>query len=59
MKSSTYPPARAFAELAAQHAALRGMMDRCDELADELDRGGMGPMQLARGGAAPARIRRA
>lgn len=48
MKSPPYPPSRALAELAAQHAALRGMMDRCDELADELDAGRMGPVQLTR-----------
>jgi hypothetical protein len=48
MKSPMYPPGRALAELAAQHAALRGMMDRCDELADELDAGRMGPTQLTR-----------
>jgi hypothetical protein len=43
-----YTPARALAELAAQHDALRGMMDRCLELADLLDAGQMGPMQLTR-----------
>lgn len=48
MKSPSYPPSRALAELEAQHAALRGMMDRCDELADELDAGRMGPVQLTR-----------
>jgi Hemerythrin HHE cation binding domain len=48
MKSSLYPPGRALAELAAQHAALRGMMDRCEELADELDAGRSGPTQLTR-----------
>jgi len=48
MKLSTYPPGRALAELAAQHAALRGMMDRCEELADELDAGRMSPLQLTR-----------
>ena len=46
--SSHYPPSRALAELAAQHDALRGMMDRCEELADELDAGRMGPTQLTR-----------
>ena len=46
--SPVYPPSRALAELAAQHAALRGMMDRCDELADELDAGRTGPTQLTR-----------
>lgn len=48
MKPKTYPPSRALAELAAQHDVLRGMMDRCEELADELDAGRMGPMQLTR-----------
>jgi len=43
-----YTPSRALAELNAQHDALRGMMDRCEELADELDAGRMGPMQLTR-----------
>lgn len=43
-----YPPSRAFADLAAQHADLRGMMDRCEALADELDAGRMGPTQLTR-----------
>jgi hypothetical protein len=48
MLSRTYPPTRALAELAAQHNALRGMMDRCEELADELDAGRTGPIQLTR-----------
>jgi hypothetical protein len=48
MKSPAYPPSRALAELAAQHAALRGMLDRCEDLADELDAGRMGPIQLTR-----------
>jgi hypothetical protein len=43
-----YPPGRALAELAAQHAALRGMMDRCEDLAGELDAGRMSPVQLTR-----------
>lgn len=43
-----YTPSRALAELKAQHDALRGMMDRCEELADELDAGRMGPLQLTR-----------
>jgi len=43
-----YTPSRALAELKAQHDALRGMMDRCDELANELDSGRMGPTQLVR-----------
>ncbi|NVB81157.1 MAG: hemerythrin domain-containing protein [Kofleriaceae bacterium] len=41
-------PARALKELEAQHAALRGMMDRCLELADALDAGRCGPTQLLR-----------
>ena len=44
----TITPSRALAELSAQHDALRGMMNRCDELADELDAGRMGPLQLTR-----------
>ena len=51
MKSPSYPaypPGRALAELAAQHAALRGMMDRCEELADELDTDCISPGQLTR-----------
>jgi len=43
-----YPPSRALAELQAQHDALRGMMDRCEELANELEAGRMGPLQLTR-----------
>ena len=35
-------------ELAAQHSALRDMMDRCDELIAEVDGGRCGPLQLAR-----------
>lgn len=40
--------ARAVKELEAQHAALRGMMQRCLELADALDAGHCGPTQLLR-----------
>ncbi|HEU0035845.1 MAG TPA: hemerythrin domain-containing protein [Kofleriaceae bacterium] len=43
-----YTPSRALAELQAQHDALRGMMERCEALADELDAGRMGPTQLMR-----------
>jgi hypothetical protein len=43
-----FTPGRALIELKAQHDALRGMMDRCEELADELDAGRMGPTQLMR-----------
>jgi hypothetical protein len=32
-------PSQALAELFAQHEALRSIMDRCEELADELDAG--------------------
>ena len=39
-------PASALAELKAQHDVLRGMMDRCVDLADELDAGRSGPTQL-------------
>ena len=44
----TLTPGRALAELEAQHDALRGMMDRCEELADELDAGRCDPMELTR-----------
>ena len=47
-RPAKYTPRRARVELQAQHDALRGMMDRCLELADELDAGGMGPTQLLR-----------
>jgi len=43
-----YTPARAIAALHAQHDMLRGMMDRCESLADELDSGRSGPVQLTR-----------
>jgi hypothetical protein len=43
-----YTPGRALIELKAQHDDLRGMMDRCEDLADELDAGRMGPTQLLR-----------
>lgn len=36
------------AELESQHAALREMMDRCEELADDLDAGRSGPLRLTR-----------
>jgi len=39
---------QALAELADQHAALRSMMERCDDLADELDNGHIGSTQLLR-----------
>jgi iron-sulfur cluster repair protein YtfE (RIC family) len=41
-----YTPSRALAELADQHAALRTQMDRCEQLADELDVGRLDPAQL-------------
>ena len=47
-RSSNFLPSRALSELKAQHDALRGMMDRCEELANELDAGRMGPLQLTR-----------
>jgi hypothetical protein len=39
---------RALAQLAAQHDALRDMMDRCEELLGEVDAGRCGPTQLVR-----------
>lgn len=47
-RPAKYSPGRALIELKAQHDALRGMMDRCEDLADELDAGHMGPTQLMR-----------
>ena len=41
-------PGRALQELLSQHQVLRTMMDRCEELADELDARGGDPAQLAR-----------
>lgn len=43
-----YTPARALAELQLQHDMLRDMMERCEALADELDAGRCGPLQLTR-----------
>lgn len=43
-----YTPARALAELIAQHQALRTLMDRCEQIADEVDCGLAGPTQLTR-----------
>jgi hypothetical protein len=43
-----YSPHRALVELDAQHSMLRGMMERCEALADELDAGRCGPLQLTR-----------
>jgi phosphoenolpyruvate-protein kinase (PTS system EI component) len=39
-------PDQMFNELVAQHAALRRLMSRCEELADELDAGGGDPLPL-------------
>lgn len=39
-------PSRALAALADQHAILRDMMERCDELADQLDAGRIEPALL-------------
>jgi hypothetical protein len=39
-------PSRALTELKAQHDVLRRMMDRCEELADELEAGRIDPLQL-------------
>jgi hypothetical protein len=47
-RSHQYTPGRALVELKAQHDALRGMMDRCEALADELDAGSKSPVQLLR-----------
>lgn len=44
----TYTPSTALEELMAQHASLRVLMDRCDDLADEVDRTGEPPLQLTR-----------
>ena len=41
-------PSSALAELAEQHARLRDLIARCDELADELDAGPIGPTHLLR-----------
>ncbi|HET7503475.1 MAG TPA: hemerythrin domain-containing protein [Kofleriaceae bacterium] len=41
-------PSQALAELSRQHANLRAQMDRCEELADELDADNIAPSQLLR-----------
>jgi hypothetical protein len=41
-------PSKLLAELKHQHDALRAIMDRCEQLADELDRGRTQPAQLTR-----------
>jgi hypothetical protein len=43
-----YTPGRALAELVAQHQMLRLIMDRCEQIADAVDAGEAGPMQLTR-----------
>jgi hypothetical protein len=49
MKSpQPYTPTRALAELVTQHEALRTLMDRCEQVADEVDLCEAGPTQLAR-----------
>src|SRR5262245_7646698 len=42
-----YTPSRARSELQAQHQELRRMLDRCEQLADELDGGRVAADQLA------------
>jgi iron-sulfur cluster repair protein YtfE (RIC family) len=44
----SYTPSTALAELMQQHARLRDMMERCEELADEADRTGDAPVNLTR-----------
>ncbi|HEX7836601.1 MAG TPA: hemerythrin domain-containing protein, partial [Kofleriaceae bacterium] len=39
-------PSRALDELAAQHAILRDLIERCADLADEIDAGAAGPDRL-------------
>jgi hypothetical protein len=41
-------PSKLLTELMTQHEALRGIMDRCEQLADELDAGRGDPAQLTR-----------
>ncbi len=41
-------PSRVLAELKHQHEALRQMMDQCEQLADDLDRGGAQATDLTR-----------
>jgi hypothetical protein len=42
----SYTPTTALQELLAQHAKLREMMERCEQLADELDATGGDPVTL-------------
>lgn len=44
--SNPITPGRALDELCAQHAELRRLMARCEELADEVDAGGSSPEEL-------------
>jgi hypothetical protein len=46
--SPPYSPTRALTELKAQHDALRAIMDRCEQLADALEAGGIDPTPLTR-----------
>ena len=48
MRMKTITPSVALATLADQHARLREMMERCEQLADELDAGRIGPTQVLR-----------
>jgi iron-sulfur cluster repair protein YtfE (RIC family) len=43
-----YTPSSALTELEAQHDALRAMMDRCEQLADELDADRTSQLRLTR-----------
>ena len=45
-------PSRALDDLCAQHAELRRMMTRCEDLADDVDAGNGSPAQRVREGAA-------
>ncbi|HEU4731093.1 MAG TPA: hemerythrin domain-containing protein [Kofleriaceae bacterium] len=49
-------PSQALAELSRQHAELRAQMERCEDLADELDADKIAPSKLLR---EVARLRRA
>jgi hypothetical protein len=44
----TDSPKRALAELLRQHATIRDMIETCDQLADQLDRGDGSPTELMR-----------
>lgn len=44
----TGDPRKLLAELLSQHEELRAIMDRCEELADELDAGAADPLALTR-----------